>query len=260
MEAFIVHYSKNTQRRKDLESDPGLKVFSKVTWIDWYDKEDMICSWIKEITKTPISLGLISNSVKHYEAFRLVVERGLESAFVFEDDVVFRDDWYQKFLDSGGQQFPFVKLDCLHELPWTGPGAYRVGNPGGSEARFAKREFATDILKHADFGFSPDIVHGAFCEFIQLPLMLIPLCTQTSLIESLTSHGDNTSSMTWREYIDRYCKGKHLDYLDLLKEYQNFLVRKSELEVKFFETYGRKVDIKKVDYVYRNELLGSMKS
>jgi len=252
-----VHYSKNTQRRQDLEADPGLKVFSKVTWIDWYDKEDLICPWVKEITKTPISLGLVSTSMKHYEAFRLIVERGLESAFVFEDDVVFREDWYEKFRESGGHQFPFVKLDCLHEIPWRGPGAYRVGNPGGGEARFVKLEFAKDILKHVDFGYSPEIMHGAFCEFIQLPLMLIPLCTQTSLIESLTSHGENTSPMNWREYIERYCKGKHLDYFDLLKRYSEFLDRKRLLESKFFEVYHRRVDIKKIDYVYRNELLDS---
>lgn len=255
MEAFIVHYSKNHQRRKDLEADPGLAVFSKVTWIDWYDKEDLFCEWIKVRTGSQLSLGTISNSLKHFEAFRLIVERNLESAFVFEDDVVFREDWHQKFLDSGGQQFPFVKLDCLHEIPWNGPGAYRVGNPGGSEARFVRREFAKDILKHADFTYYPDIMHGAFCEFIKLPLMLIPVCAQTSLIEKGSTCEPTVLDLNWREYIARYCQGKHLDYLDLLKDYQSFLTRKCELEAKFFETYDRKVDIKKIDYVYRNELL-----
>jgi len=253
MEAFIVHYSKNRQRRQELEADPGLAVFSKVTWIDWYDKDDMFCEWIKVQTGSKLSLGTISNSVKHFEAFRLIVERNLDSAFVFEDDVVFRKDWYQKFLDSGGQQYQFVKLDCLHEIPWKGPGAFRVGNPGGSEARFVQREFAKGILKHADFTYFPDIVHGAYCYLKNLPLMLIPVCAQTSIIEKSSTCEPTVLDLDWRVYMAKFPTEKHPDYNEMHQEYREFIERKRQVETKFFETYGRAVDIKRIEYVYRNE-------
>lgn len=254
MEAFIVHYSKNTERRRVLEADKGLSVFSKVTWIDWYDKDDPICAWIAHRCKSQMSLGLISNSLKHYEAFRLIVERGLSSAFIFEDDVVFQDDWLQKFTDSGGFNPTFVKLDCLHTIPWAGPMTYRVGNPGGSEARFVRREFAEDILKHVDFNHSPDIVHGAYCEYIQIPIVLVPVCTQTSIIEAMSSHESNNIPSDWREYIRQYCSRPHEDYSQLLVEYNSFCDLKLKVEDEFFRVYSRRVDIKRIGYVYDNEL------
>lgn len=256
MKTYIIHYSKTPERKRDLLNDPNFKVLDDVTWIDWYDGEDLFCHWLKDVTKSEISTNLISNSVKHYEAFRLMVENEVSEAFIFEDDVVFRDGWLDHFNKSGLRgSVPFCKLDCLHSIPFENR-VFEVGNPGGSEARYVTLEFAKAILKEVDFSYSPDIMHGAFLMKYRIPMLLYPICGQTSIIESKTSHSQPANTKTWREYISWYIsQDKHLDYYHVLRTYQKFLDRKKLVEDEFFKTYSRKVDITKFDYIYTNELV-----
>ena len=45
----------------------------------------------------------------------------------------------------------------------------------------------------------------------------------------------------------------------LLDEYEKFKTRKVIVENLFFERYGKRVDIKRIDYIYRNEFMEFLK-
>ena len=52
---------------------------------------------------------------------------------------------------------------------------------------------------------------------------------------------------------------KKFKYEDLLKEYEQFKVRKAKLEDLFAARYNKRVEIKRVEYVYKNEFMEFLK-
>ena len=89
MKYYIVHYSKNTERRVEMEKQLESIGATDVEWITEYDKEDEFISKIKEKTGSPLTPAEISCSVKHFEAMRRMVRDNIEEAIILEDDVVF---------------------------------------------------------------------------------------------------------------------------------------------------------------------------
>lgn len=163
MKTYVIHYSKRPEVRKNLEEyAPFLK---DATWIIQYDREDMFCSWIKFFTGSKLSLAYISNFVKHIECLKDMVDNNIEEAFIFEDDVVFQDDWENKFKSSFSlikDNVDYVKLGCMHELPYIDNKVYLIGNNGGTEAQWVSLNFAKQFLNNLNFDHTVDTSQGCF--------------------------------------------------------------------------------------------------
>ena len=94
---YIVHYSKNTDRRKRLEKEFKKYDINNVRWITEYDndtlkdKEKMyVFNSIFERKK--LTKSLISVTVKHWFSLENIIEKKQEVAVIMEDNVTFKAD------------------------------------------------------------------------------------------------------------------------------------------------------------------------
>ncbi len=89
MDCYIIHYTKNENRKKYMEENilPKLKEkhIKNFFWITDFDRET---PFIQALPNTYTS-GALSCNKKHYEAWRLFGESGEDYCLVLEDDVLF---------------------------------------------------------------------------------------------------------------------------------------------------------------------------
>jgi GR25 family glycosyltransferase involved in LPS biosynthesis len=251
MKTYIIHYTKGNGPtvRKEME-----KSFPDAHFITQYDREDLFCSWIKFRTGSKLCPTYISCNVKHLEALKDMVDNQIEEAFIFEDDAVLIKDWESIFMEHKKKYFDdadYIKMGCLHELSIE-KGSLTVTNNGGTEGQYVTLKFATEFLKNVNMENTIDLMHHGILGGGPVPC--IPVCAQTSII----SRGDTDSNQTdplpdWREYIKTYMTRTRFNYDNLLKDYENFKKRKVIVENLFFERYSKRIDIKRIEYIYRNE-------
>ena len=90
MDCYIIHYTKNINRKKYLEENifPKLreKHIKNFFWITEFDRED---PFIQAIPTTHTTSGNLSCNKKHYEAWRYFRESGENYCLILEDDVLF---------------------------------------------------------------------------------------------------------------------------------------------------------------------------
>ena len=80
--------------------------------------------------------------------------------------------------------------------------------------------------------------------------MNIPICHQTSQIEQFTTlDHDTRKTGNWFEYVKKYKTLPKVNFNTLLKEFEVFKERKKRVDEKFYELYGKKVDIKNINYI-----------
>jgi len=242
MKAYVVHYSKNRQRRLDLEADPRFQILSDVTWIDWYDREEPECDWAKSLCRSNLNLSLVSNSLKHFEALRLFVESGAPEMVLLEDDVVFQADWLEKL--NKIEKPEFVRLDCLLSFKYTGE-LIRVTDWWPSEAQYFTRGFAQFVLQQISFDFAYDEYIYSLMRNTGRPIWMLPLCNQTSLVNEQTSIEKQDMQFDPPAYYN---------YWDLHEQLKSYRRHKIDLDQKFLEKYGRKVDIRSIRYLQKNDL------
>ena len=251
MKTYIIHYTKGNgpNVRKEME-----KLFPGAHFITQYDREDLFCSWIKYKTRSKLCPTYISCNVKHFEALKDMVDNQIEEAFIFEDDAVLIKDWESKFTEfkkACFQNVDYIKMGCLHRLTLKNS-PFMVANNGGTEGQYVTLKFATEVLKKINMDHTIDLIHHAIlgCR----PVPCIPVCAQTSII----TRGDTDSNQTeplpdWKEYIQTYMTRDLFNYNELLEEYEKFKTRKEVVENLFFERYDKRVDIKRIEYIYNNE-------
>lgn len=127
MDCYIIHYSKNTERRAYMEKNilPKLaeKHIGRVYWITDYDRED---PFIKAIPTTHTTSGNLSCNKKHYEAWRLFRESAADWCLVLEDDVLF-----EKGIDFT-KEFSMIMSNAKDDLVVSiGSGIQRHGKKKG---------------------------------------------------------------------------------------------------------------------------------
>ena len=129
-----------------------------------------------------------------------------------------------------------------------------VGNNGGTEGQYVTKTFAKMVLQNLRVDNTIDLIHHACLKNLQIPC--IPICSQTSIISNHDSYGHkyDRDMGHWKDYIVNYFDGKLYNYDELLNQYDIFKKKKKEVEIAFYEKYNTNVDIKRIDYVYNNEL------
>jgi len=99
-----------------------------------------------------------------------------------------------------------------------------------------------------------DLIHQGCLRSASIPF--IPIATQTSIItrNDDDGHVSDIKPVPWREYVQNYYSGNTLfNYYELVEKFDIFLKRKKEIEDAFFNRYNKRVDIKRIDYIYNNE-------
>lgn len=94
---FVVHYTKNSDRKERLEKEFQKYEIKDVRWVDEYDRENLgelknLYQYNRKFSKKPINSGEISLTVKHYMALKKIIEEKFEVAVIMEDNITFTDD------------------------------------------------------------------------------------------------------------------------------------------------------------------------
>lgn len=94
---FIVHYTKNKDRKERLEKEFLTYDINNVTWIKEYDRENLgeiknLYQYNPKFEKKHLNDGLISVTVKHYTALKKIIEKNIEIAVIMEDNVTFTEN------------------------------------------------------------------------------------------------------------------------------------------------------------------------
>lgn len=116
MKAFVCHYTKLADRKKYLENKLPSLGFTDVEWVTEndildYNIDDVYDSSPAALAKRnatafarfgtkkqkPLTKALIEITLQHFEAHRRIVEQKLPMAVVFEDDVLFKKTFSDRF-------------------------------------------------------------------------------------------------------------------------------------------------------------------
>jgi len=75
----------------------------------------------------------------------------------------------------------------------------------------------------------------------------VPLVHQTSDLERTSTLDHNTrKASNWIAYVHNYGNLKKINFNALLEDFKEFEIKKKQIEDKFEELYGKRIDIKKV--------------
>jgi hypothetical protein len=215
MKFYIIHYTKNTERRAQLEKQ--LKDFNiEAEWITEYDKEDPLVGKIKEFTKSPLSPMSISCSLKHYTAMEKMVKEDIPEAVILEDDVVFLEEFRNaRMYHPCGLLRLGLGVGVLEPKvpPASSTQVYQVSNPGGSEATWITQEFAHTAIRNVNFDNTIDMIQcSILMHFFNEKMRLLVTCYQTSLMEP--SIGEKPDG-SWIDYCTNFLKYKRWSFTDL---------------------------------------------
>ena len=82
----------------------------------------------------------------------------------------------------------------------------------------------------------------------------MPLCHQTSDIEQFSTLDHETrKSSNWVAYVQNYKNLPKINFNKLLEDFKKFEEKKKKVEDKFYELYGKRVDIKNVKYILNED-------
>jgi hypothetical protein len=251
MKHFVVHDPKLIHRREFLERHLSDRGVVDVEWVNGLNSDSKLVKWLHQNTGTPMALGYLSCSVKHYWILSEMVKRDIQEAVIFEDDVVLHKN-YSEFVPIPG--FKFIKLGI--GVNWMlNPSLSPIQTPnyGCSEAQYVTIDFARELLNNLNFGHCVDIVYWAYLNNMRHPLVTVPLAHQTSILEgsSTTGQSDSKKEMSLREFIGGWAALPKRTWSDLMKEYESI----SMIEDEFDKNFGKKINIVNSDYIKHRQTL-----
>ena len=172
-EIYICHYTKLTDRKVILE-DKIKELGLSVKWVELHDKEDLDMN--KVLLNHPnynsrlriqghqnrfLRQSEISLIFKHNYIWEQMVENDIENVLVLEDDVVFADDFIEKFNEY------ITELPTDYDLLWVGTCCgihatvtseshiYEGSGSRCTHAYMINKKCATKMLEHHKINNSP---------------------------------------------------------------------------------------------------------
>jgi hypothetical protein len=131
---------------------------------------------------------------------------------------------------------------------------YQLPNNGGSEVFWSSLGFATAFLENLNMNEAIDIVFHGILMSSKKPILNIPIAHQTSDIErQSTIDHDTRKPSNWMAYVQNYKNLDKIDFNKLLEDFKKFEEKKKIVEEKFYELYGKRVDIKNVKYILNED-------
>lgn len=210
MRTFVIHYPKLVERKERLVKEFE-RLGMEVEWVEHWNKEDPFIQRIKDVTESPLGLGHLSAFVKRLWCYQKMVDENIEEAFIFEDDVVFSPESETLRIPEG---FDYLRLGIgiSSDQPFC-HNVFVPTNPGGGEASWMSRRFASLFLDNVNFTYSHDIVEGAFLGMTRTiehgyssNIRCIPVCSQYGYESSCEAIEDS------REWINFYRNYHHHSY------------------------------------------------
>ena len=258
--AFIKHCPNLAPERKVfLEEHLKERVpIQDIRWMDDYNHDHPFVQWLNVKLNLPYGPKLTSNFVKTIMAMKQMVDEKIECALHIDDDAVFYRDWV-KILESIPDEVenngyinmgtsPFFNLQPKIRQ------VYQLPNNGGSEVFWSSLGFATAFLTNLNMNEAIDIVFHGVLMSTNKPILNIPIAHQTSDIErQSTIDHDTRKPSNWMAYVQNYNNLDKIDFNKLLEDFKKFEEKKKTVEEKFYELYGKKVDIKNVKYILNED-------
>jgi hypothetical protein len=253
---FVLHCPKlNPERKAFLE--PHLKdrvPIEDVRWCEDFNHDHPLVEWLNHTQKLPYGVKITSGLVKSLEIFRTMIDENIDRAIILNDDVMFHKDWLRYYESVPvPDDILFVNIGTalfLDIKPVEGK-VHVIGNNGGCEGVYVTKEFAELYLTCLNLNHTADIIVHGFLSSIGHPLLCLPICYQTSIIENKTSlDHDTRADGNWIQFVNGYKDSKKVNYFKLLDQYKEYLKLKKSKEDKIFELYGKRVDLRNIDYVY----------
>lgn len=258
--AFVKHCPNLASERKVfLEEHLKERVhIQDIRWIEDYNHDHLFVQWLNVKLNLPYGPKLTSNFVKTIISMKQMVDENIECALHIDDDAVFYRDW-DKILESipdevenngyinmGTSQFFNLqpKIRQVYQLP----------NNGGSEVFWTSLGFATSFLSNLNMNEAIDIVFHGVLMSTNKHILNIPIAHQTSDIERQSTLDHETRKPSnWMAYVQNYKNLDKIDFNKLLEDFKKFEEKKKMVEEKFYELYGKKVDIKNVKYILNED-------
>jgi hypothetical protein len=258
--AFIKHCPNLAPERKVfLEEHLKERVpIQDIRWIEDYNHDHPFVQWLNVKLNLPYGPKLTSNFVKTIIAMKQMVDEKIECALHIDDDAVFYRDWV-KIMDSIPDEVenngyinmgtsPFFNLQPKIRQ------VYQLPNNGGSEVFWSSLGFATAFLENLNMNEAIDIVFHGILMSSKKPILNIPIAHQTSDIErQSTIDHDTRKPSNWMAYVQNYKNLDKIDFNKLLEDFKKFEEKKKIVEEKFYELYGKRVDIKNVKYILNED-------
>lgn len=242
------------ERRKTLDkhfTERGVyDYFEDVHWIDEYPPDHPFVIWLNKTHLKNLSRKQISGCMKAYHAMKLVSDLADDDDDMFmhvDDDVVFLENW-KDAIDKLPSKL--VNITSLGVNFHVDPGVKYIvtGNIGGCESIVFSKKFADFFVKNVDFGQAQDIVIGAMMLYHGLPLGIVPVCQQTSILGDVEPGALPKYEKDWITFTRTY-RPTGVSFDSLLKEYQEFSERKKFVEDDFFDRFSTKIDIWNLEYI-----------
>lgn len=195
MKYYIIHDDRLVERRKNIEKQLERIGATDVEWVTTFPVEQ-----VKILGKiSPIPLGYISCSMKHYDALNRMIENNVPEAIIFEDDVIISDLFDTEKIP---RLHPYVKLGRGLMEFYDNSKVYSMKNNTGTEAYFVNQNFARAFLSCIDLGWAVDIEHYSFLFFNYfLSIPCIPMCSQIFTTTSITESKSYFEENDWKTYI-----------------------------------------------------------
>ena len=106
----------------------------------------------------------------------------------------------------------------------------------------------------SEHGEAIDIVFHGILMASKRPVLNIPIAHQTSDIERHSTIDHNTRKPSnWMAYVNNYSNVEKINFNKLLEDFKKFEEKKKKVEDKFYELYGKRVDIKNVKYILNED-------
>lgn len=241
-----------SERKERLEKhlkDVGVIENFNVHWITDFKKNHPFIEFVHDFYAEHVSVEGISGFVKLCEILKMGLETGESHFMISDDDVVFIKNWKEHFDKF---HFGFINVIGLgvnfHLLP-DGKTKF-TGNIGGCECSIVSREFAQFFLNNIDFRQAPDIVVSGIILHHKLPLVVTPICQQTSFLEnkSSISHNSTKYEIDWITFTNTY-KPSGINYEQMKKEFDLYKHMRKTVENDFEECFGIRIPIYNKRYI-----------
>lgn len=247
-----MHYYINNgvpERRKRLETHLADVGIQDVQWVTDFPKDHPFVEWIHDFHAENVSHGALSGFVKLCEILEMGLKTGDSHFMISDDDVVFIKDW-KKHLDN--LNLGFINIIALgvnfHVLP---DGLTKfTGNVGGMECIIVSKEFATFFLNNIDFKQAADIVISAMMVHHNVPLVITPICQQTSFLENKSSldHSSTKYEKDWTTFVSTY-RPTGLSYQQMKNDFTVYSHMRHIVENDFEKCFGIRIPIYNKSYI-----------
>ena len=251
---FVKHCPKlNPERKEFLVRHLKERVpIEDVRWVEDYNHDHPFVEFVNRFLKLPYGCKLTSNMIKSLHMWKTMVDENIESAFLCDDDALFNKNWLEvfestpeisgvHFINLGTSVFVETVPDKLNE----------INNMGGCEVVWCDGEFARGLLENLNLREAGDLVLHGYLHSTSHPVINVPICRQTSILEAKTTldHDTRKSKMHWIEFVQNYKYFPKVSYIELLQRYEEYTLKKQKIEEAFKLEYGVVVNINRSEYI-----------